>query len=114
MRLVFLFFIFGFCNLGCTAKTKEEKVTMDSKSFFHSIAEFKKQISSQLTPSRTREIFGPPERDLASGLYRYEYTVKEGGSIILSFDSKLREATYHSAESSEILYRRTNTSSDSQ
>ena len=109
MRFTRLITICIFSFLGCVSK---ERVNMSSKQNLHSIAEFRNALSSRLTPEHTRELFGPPNRDLGSGLYIYEYLVKEGGTIWLSFDSKLRDATLNSIAGEEKLFKKDVDSSD--
>ncbi len=69
-----------FFNFNSFGDPKPE-VKVKTSNEAHSIIEFKKLISPELTAGKTREIFGKPERDDGSGLYIYVYPIKEGGKL---------------------------------
>lgn len=106
MRLTFFFFILFFSFIIYAGSAKMEKMKTPQSS--HSLIYFKDHISQKLTANKAREIFGAPEKDLGSGLYIYEYPVKEGGRITLSFSSYLLTAIYLSDRGQEILFKTTN------
>lgn len=97
---LFYFFVFSILSFGAPADSLR-KTHMKTKSNIHSLGDFKKNISTKLTAADARKIFGTPEKNLGSGLYIYEYPVREGGKIILSFSSKLKSAIYYPSTGSE-------------
>ncbi len=100
MKIIFAVLIYAF-NFYASGELKPE-VKMKTPHETHSIIEFKKLISPELTAKKTREVFGDPDKDVGSGLYIYVYPIKEGGKLTLSFDSKLRSAHYQD----EVLFSR--------
>ncbi len=98
------FFIVALLSGPSLVQGRKEPVLKD-KHPIHSLLEFKKHLSPQLTPQKAVQVFGPPEKDIGSGLIIYQYPVKEGGTLTLSFSSQLIKAVYTSAagENEQLL-----------
>lgn len=58
------------------------------------LSDIEKHLKPDFSAEECRRIFGMPARDMGSGLFIYEYAVKEGGSVSLTFSTGLVSATY--------------------